>query len=158
MPKKGFTVESYKHGDGVNIENHQKYNGSDMLITLEDQDDAARTSWGNGWRIPSSSEWGQLLENCTRSQEIINGMYGIRLTSTINGNSIFLPVSGFLGGYGWGDWGYYINDGAFYWANDVASWENYANAYSVYLWYNDNTIFVSSSRRQHGLNIRPVQD
>ena len=158
LPKSTFTLETYKHGDGINVYNHQKYNGSDLLSSLEDQDDAAMTSWGNGWRIPSQIEWGILLQNSTFSQEIINGMYGIRLTSTINGNNIFLPAPGFVTGMRWGAWGYYINDGAYYWTSDVADWDDYAYAYAIYLWYNDNTASVAYSCRQYGLNIRPVQD
>jgi hypothetical protein len=53
--------------------------------------DIARNLWGSKWRIPTNHEWGRLGENSTVEFVTINDISGYIVTSTINGNSIFLP-------------------------------------------------------------------
>lgn len=51
--------------------------------------DIAKSILGNGWRIPSDREIRELLDNCTSSKEKIKNNYRIKLTSKLNGNSIY---------------------------------------------------------------------
>lgn len=60
--------------------------------------DIAANKWGDTWRMPTEKEIEELLENCTPTHDIVNGVDGIRFTGP-NGNSIFLPASGFNYGY-----------------------------------------------------------
>ena len=70
------------------------YNGfTDNLTTLQSSDDAATANWGNGWRMPTSTEMQELIDNCTFEWTTLNGVNGGKFTGT-NGNSIFLPASG----------------------------------------------------------------
>ncbi len=62
-------------------------------LTLEN--DAANCQLGEGWRMPTISERDELYENCAIKRDEINGVSVVKLTSTINGNSIYLPISGF---------------------------------------------------------------
>ncbi len=57
--------------------------------------DAATTNWGQEWRIPTKEEVVELFENCECLWTSINGVEGIKLTSKINGNSIFIPAAGY---------------------------------------------------------------
>lgn len=57
--------------------------------------DIARTQWGSKWRIPTTNEWIQLGNNSTAEFVTINDISGYVVTSTINGNSIFLPAAGY---------------------------------------------------------------
>lgn len=66
----------------------------DHLTFLEPQDDAVQAQWGVKWRMPTKEEWEELLQNTTISSATLNGVQGRRLTG-LNGNSIFLPASGF---------------------------------------------------------------
>ena len=56
--------------------------------------DIIKNYWGDQWRMPSESEIKELFENCTCSWTGANGQKGYVLKSKINGNSIFLPVTG----------------------------------------------------------------
>ncbi len=71
------------------------YNGFvDGLIVLEPVDDAVLANWGTGWRMPTAEEWDELYQNTTCVWTIQNDVCG-RLLSASNGNSIFLPATGF---------------------------------------------------------------
>ncbi|MBR3950407.1 MAG: hypothetical protein IKJ79_00615 [Bacteroidaceae bacterium] len=70
----------------------------DDCITLGDisgnpQYDAARAIWGGRWRIPTRTECEELLNNCTWTWSVQNGVNGYKITGP-NGNSIFLPAAG----------------------------------------------------------------
>lgn len=71
------------------------YNGFvDSLTVLEPTDDAATANWGANWRMPTKEEWNELLSNTTNMVTEQNGVRGRLITST-NGNSLFLPNTGF---------------------------------------------------------------
>ena len=78
-----YSAESYTHEEMLpyNIGGNKKY-------------DVAADDWGGRWRMPSSAEWEELIENCTWTWTTQNGVNGYRVTSKINGNSIFLPAAG----------------------------------------------------------------
>ena len=54
--------------------------------------DAARANWGSNWRLPTASEFEELIDNCDYQWTTQNGVKGVRFTSKRNGNSIFFPV------------------------------------------------------------------
>ena len=66
----------------------------DNLTVLESGDDVARAEWGENWRMPTSEEFNELYQNTTFVWTEINGVYGRLLTGS-NGNSIFMPATGF---------------------------------------------------------------
>ena len=55
--------------------------------------DAARANWGGNWRMPTAAEFEELLSKCTWSWVTLNGTKGYNVTSKINGNSIFFPIT-----------------------------------------------------------------
>ena len=57
-------------------------------------DDAAWMNWGTNWRMPSKEEYAELRENCNWTRIYQKNVYGYKITSKINGNSIFLPATG----------------------------------------------------------------
>lgn len=105
-PKDIYDWKSYKYSDVVpehDCFKLSKYctdslsglNGFvDNLTVLESVDDAAAVCWGDGWRMPTIDEWGELLENTTFTWVEENGVKG-RLVEGCNGNTIFLPAAGF---------------------------------------------------------------
>lgn len=66
----------------------------DNLTVLESVDDVAVANWGSDWRMPTSEEFDELYQNTTFTWTTINGVGG-RLATGSNGNSIFLPATGF---------------------------------------------------------------
>lgn len=69
----------------------------DNLTTLEAADDAATIFWGDEWRMPSASEFKELIDNCTYSWTFRNGVRGALFTGS-SGRSIFLPGAGIYSG------------------------------------------------------------
>lgn len=65
----------------------------DNKMTLEEEDDAARVSWGNPWRLPTEEEALELYYNCSWSLGSFNGVNGCYVTGP-NGNSLFFPFAG----------------------------------------------------------------
>lgn len=62
-----------------------------------------------GFGIPSYEEMSELMEKCQWHMETLNGCQGYRVTAE-NGNSIFLPCGGYMGGgkvISFNKWGYY---------------------------------------------------
>lgn len=65
---------------------YEKYVDNDSILDLSD--DAAYMNWGGSWRMPTKKEWLELINNCTVTYEEQKGL--LKLTSKVNGNSIFL--------------------------------------------------------------------
>ena len=66
----------------------------DSLTVLLPDDDAATVNWGTDWRMPTKEEWEELYQNSDITWTSQNGVDG-RLFTGPNGNSIFLPTTGF---------------------------------------------------------------
>ncbi len=70
----------------------------DNKSVLEAEDDAATVNWGGSWRTPTFDEQKELLDGCTWefvSNFNNSGADGVLGTSKKNGNTIFLPASGY---------------------------------------------------------------
>ena len=104
FPKELYDWKSYKYGDYRNEHFEMtKYcsksdwglNGFiDDLTVLEDADDAAQANWGADWRMPTKEELEELYQLTTWKWITVNGVEG-RLLTGPNGNSIFMPATGF---------------------------------------------------------------
>lgn len=92
-PKETYSWTNYKWCDGTDA-NITKYNSADGKTILEPADDAAQVHWGGKWRMPTKEEIEELIDNCTWSESIQNGVKGYVVTSKHTGNSIFFPYSG----------------------------------------------------------------
>lgn len=53
----------------------------------------ATEAWGNGWSLPTKDEWQELIDKCSWSWTVRDGIGG-RLVTGPSGKSIFLPASG----------------------------------------------------------------
>lgn len=56
--------------------------------------DAARANWGAPWRMPTAEEIDELVDKCIWEWTTLDGVAGCKVTSPVNGNSIFLPAAG----------------------------------------------------------------
>lgn len=63
--------------------------------------DVVKNKWGGSWRMPSEKDFQELLDTTKVEREYvtIDGVNGIKLTSLITGNSIFLPSAGYYYNY-----------------------------------------------------------
>ena len=112
----------------------------------DEQYDAAAANWGGGWRMATSDEYTELINDCTW---VLVENEGYKVTGP-NGNSIFIPTSGFYNGSS------LDNSGTYSWSstpcneydNDVQS-----KAFCIYA----DFIFVSNlADRYVGATVRPV--
>ena len=153
----GYKWSSYTwsiEGDYTSLTKYNtngKYGVVDDKTVLEEADDAVRVKIGGGGRIPTDAEWTELRTQCTWAKITQNGVIGFKVTSKINGNSIFLPAAGYRPSRGLqGD-----EKGAYYWSSTLdaelpdTAWRIYANADGV---TRCNLI------RYVGLSIRPVSE
>ena len=97
-PKLTYDWSTYKWCNG-NYNSILKYcinsnNGKvDYKTIIELFDDVANKEWGGRWRIPTKEEQDELLNNCTWSWSVKNGINGYTVIGP-NGNSIFMPMAG----------------------------------------------------------------
>lgn len=127
------------------------------------QYDTARRLWGDGWRMPSEGEWLCLYAHCDCLWEKRGEIYGLKLTSKINGNSIFLPYSPYRDGteIKWQKW-IDLNNGsryqvAEYWSG-TRSFFHPSVAVSFYFGSNSSCWVNETNCRFVGLPIRPVTE
>lgn len=92
------------------------YGTVDNKTTLDPEDDAAHVNWGGDWRMPTRAEQVELYSECTWTWTTLNGVYGRKVTGP-NGNSIFLPASGYRDASSLGDAGSYGS----YWSSSLGS-------------------------------------
>ena len=137
-PKDYYSWDNYIYCDGIGSRITKYATGysysqdPDGLTVLEMSDDVARVDWGGSWRIPTEEEMTELIINSNWTWATQNGVSGYKVTSTVNGNSIFLPATGAKGD------GYVSNqEYAYYWTNSIRSIVNnsanalyYINAYA----------------------------
>ena len=144
-----FNWENYKWG---NPPTKYKDDGLDLLA---ESDDAAFTSWGRPWRMPTKAEMDELLstENCTWSWTPRNGVNGYLVVSKksgYEGNSIFLPAAGT-------NWNSGVVQEAgtmgYYWSANANLGEPH-DAFIIHI--AQNFPRVVSNNRGAGCSIRPV--
>lgn len=115
--------------------------------------DLARLTWGGGWRIPSGNEFWRLLANSEAEWTYVNNVEGVRYTSTVNGNSIFIPMAPIRIGES-------IEEGSksYYWLCTLND-EDPTMAGTFHMDnYWDNDYPTAGQPRYYGLPIRPVTE
>ena len=126
------------------------YNGfTDNLTTLLPEDDAATANWGSDWRMPTREEWQELLNNTTVTWTTQNGVKG-RLFTASNGNSLFLPASGYRYDSSLYVAGFY----GYYWSSSLYT-DYPGNAW--YFYFDSNYCYMDYSDRLSGQSVRGVR-
>lgn len=98
--------------------------------------------------MPTLDQVKELINNTSKKIETVNGVRGIRFTAA-NGNSIFLPYTGYRDG------AEFIEDGkAFYWTGSVSKVNS---AYANTLTFDDNVVKNGNSLRYYGIPLRTVR-
>ena len=98
-PKQNYNWNSYKWCRGnynklTKYNNNSSYGIVDGKRELVPDDDAAYANWGPWWRMPTADQQFELINMCSWEKTTRNGVNG-RLITGPNGNSIFLPASGY---------------------------------------------------------------
>ena len=66
-------------------------------VSRDASDDAARSK-GGSWRMPTSNEIQELIDNCTWTWTTLNDVNGYEVRSKKNDGSIFIPAAGDMAG------------------------------------------------------------
>ena len=140
-PKATYTKENYTY----------KENPKSLPLSV----DAANANWGGNWRMPTREEMEELIEKCTWTftwtEELKLG--GYKVTSKINGKSIFIPTAETFIGEGvnidsqYGD-GIILSCTKFLFDDDDDAAHALNFHYSAY--------FVYGVERYYGTSVRPV--
>ncbi len=157
-PKNDYSWSTYKYCKGSKTTMTKycmdSYYGTvDNKTELEPSDDAATVNWGSEWQMPSFEQLIELYNSgyTTTTGTTMNGVYGRKITSKSNGNSIFLPAAGSRGGtslYNAGSYGCY-------WLRSLnTSNSSYA---SYYLDFNSGHVSTYIGDRNSGKSVRPVR-
>lgn len=112
------------------------------------QYDIATQQLGDGWRLPTTAEFEELL-TLKYEKVTVNGMVGIQFTAE-NGNSIFLPLAGYRyleNVFQTGVYGYY-------WTGDLNSVLDWM---AVDLNLGDGYNRMSNNTIYNGCSVRPVK-
>ncbi|MBQ0120048.1 MAG: hypothetical protein KBT13_02855 [Bacteroidales bacterium] len=153
-----FYWTTYKWCDG-RYDNMNKYctdsgyGTVDNKVILDPEDDAATACWGSNWRMPTLQEISYLYDDNYTSTEwaTVNGVDGCMITSKSNGNSMFLPATGyrsdtdlsFTGTYG------------FIWTRELNVNDN-SGANVLYI-YAGGIINRNGDNRYYGIPVRAVR-
>lgn len=148
QPKSTYNWGSYFDSLDGSSTNFNKYSTS-KKTTLDPEDDAAHVNWGGDWRMPTSNEVNELINNCTWTWTTQNGVNGYKVTSKKNGNSIFLPTAGCRNDsslYGVGSYGDF-------WSSSLYS--SYSND-AYYLYFSSSNVGRNYGYRSNGHGVRAV--
>ena len=148
-PKTTYNWSTYKYCKGTET-TMTKYCTVDNKTELEPSDDAATVNWGSSWQMPSREQRDELTADyyTTTIRTTMNGVYGIKITSNRNGNSIFLPAAGYLD-----DTGFHNEGRGDYWSRSLG-WLGISNAYELGFNY---LYFLTHGGRYCGYSVRPVR-
>lgn len=129
------------------------YNGfTDDKTELDPEDDAAYVNWGPAWRMPSEEQFSELINSSYTTTEWTtqNGVYGRKITSKENGNSIFLPAAGYRNGSSL----LYAGSYGLFWPRTLNSDYPFD---ARYLYFSSSGIYMDSYNRAGGQSVRPVR-
>ena len=153
----GWSTYQYCNGDYNQLTKYCSnpdygYNGyTDTLTILLPEDDAATVNWGDEWRMPTKEEFEELFNNTTVTWTQQNGVNG-RLFTASNGNSLFLPATG----YWWEGALYYHGNEGHYWSSLLYS-ESPNGAWVVDFTSSFYSMGNSNGGRGNGVTVRPVR-
>lgn len=147
--------ENYKYSGDNSGTDITKYNSTDEKVTLDMEDDAARTIMESDWRIPTSEDWEALIQatNIYWTQNYSNsGINGYLFVSKQDSSkSIFIPAVGYCDTT---HDGLYESGNNYYWSSSRVSNSN-SNAECIGF-TSDSIMNEVGLNRNFGLPIRAV--
>lgn len=151
--KSDYSWSTYKYCDGT-YRNMTKYNEADNKKELEIMDDAATALWGARWKMPTKDQINELRKGMvgfTYRGETLNDVMCMHITSSVSGESIYLPIGGYYEGTELKE-----PDEGYLWGTTVVPTFQCKDGFRM--WFNQNIIFNSDfgEDRCYGLPIRPV--
>ena len=145
----------YAWGETVSKSSYDKDNcetyGKNIGDIKSTDRDVAHVKWGGTWRMPTKTEIKELVDNCTWTWMMQNGVKGYKFTSKKNGNSIFLPAAG----YWLGTSLKFSGECGSYWSS--TPYES-STQYTYYLFFLSFDHDWDWCNRDYGRSVRPVSE
>ena len=155
--KESYIWDNYHYGNSrttlTKYCESEEYGTVDNKAVLDLWDDAAYMIWGGKWRMPTYNEWDELLRNSTWTWVEQDGVKGVRVRSTKNGNCIFLPTTGYKVGTDLN----YKDDIVGFWSGSLSKNGSYMS-YGVSIENPNNTASFYGFNRYNGYPVRAVMD
>lgn len=132
---------------------NSSYGTVDNKKELDLADDAAYVNWGPEWRMPTRTQFEELINSnyTTTTWTTRNGVSGRLITSKSNGNSIFLPAAGCRDVSSLD----YVGSGGYYWSRTL--YESYPDG-AWCLHFGSGGIYAGGGDfRYYGRSVRPVR-
>lgn len=133
--------------DDCNTDNYKKTDAA-SITEIDDEHDAATVLWGKEWRMPTLTDFAELIEHTefefVENDELNYAVY----TSKINGKKLIFPAAGYVDGstlYSRGSHGYY-------WSRTRVS-----SAYAWRLLVYSGGQYMYDNYRFDGFSVRPVR-
>lgn len=158
--KSDYSFSTYKFELGTGLEGpFSKYvttpsfGSVDSKAVLDPEDDVAQTKLGDNWRMPTKTEWKELLDNCTwvkTNNYNGTGIKGQIVTSKKPGyteKSIFLPNAGF-----WYEARFLSGQYGNYWSSSLDT-DSQGFAWCLFC---DSVGTLTHTGRMAGFSVRPV--
>ena len=157
QPKSNYNKSTYKYCNESNNTmtkycTSSSYGTVDNKTELEPADDAATVNWESGWQMPSKAQQQELINNnyTTTIWTTQNGVYGRKITSKSNGNSIFLPAAGYCAGTSL----YHAGSYGGYWSRSLRT---ICSDDGHLLYFDSSNLDTGRFDRPCGLSVRPVR-
>ena len=157
---KSYQLSEGEYGDELtrycNMTQYGYEGYTDSRTVLEPGDDAARANLSGKWRMPTRTEFEELLNpaKCTVKWEPQSGVAGLKVTSKSTGKTVFFPAAGSKSGPAVDD-SYIVGAGTLgrYWSSSLNT-EGPYNAY--YLLFDKDGGNVFNYYRYYGYPVRAV--
>lgn len=138
------------HASGYDFSNsnYSSSAGGKLTASFDSGDptyDAAAAIMGGDWRMPTKTEFEELINNCTWTWDSTNKGYTV---TGSNGKSIFLPAAGYYSGTSLSYSGTY----GYYWSSTYGS-----SSSAYYLYFGSSSKDVSYVYRNYGRSVRAVR-
>lgn len=143
-------IEGHAISEGYDfsLANYNTTPAAGIATDLSLGQDAARAYLGAPWRMPSSAEFQELIDNCTSEWTTLNGVYGRLFTSNVNGNKLFFPAAGYYNSVSL----LYRNSNGYFWSITYNS-----ATIAQDLAFNNSGVYPQSSHnRYYGYPVRAV--
>lgn len=146
---------NYAWGETTTKSDYTEENYKILKLSIGDiegnpQYDAARANWGESWRMPTVTEFQELIDNCIWKWTTQGNHRGYRVTSKINGHSIFLPAL----------MGIYETDCYFcsYRSSTLIKSDIHVDNYVLFIDSTNNRPAIHKELLYNGLPVRPVTE
>lgn len=149
--KEDFSLATYQY---YVAEKDSMYTPEGLKQIAGTKYDAARMTWGGAWRLPSRDEVDELCASCTWTWDSNTGGYTV---TGPNGNSIFLPVTGYKNGT---ETFNEFTSGIYWSGTNYDREERHRDIYSYKLQFSEGTVpeYSVADAKELGHVIRPVTE